>query len=231
MTPMASKEMPKVSIIIPALNEGETLQFLIKEIKEKLENVLENEIVVIDDGSSDATYVIAKEAGAKVIRHTEVKGFGSALMDGFRESSFSNLVVFDASGRYDPSSIINGVKPIIDDKADITVGVRHYYSGESVRGLMEAYLSLCLRVLYGLKLKDPLSSFICLRRKALEGMTLYSNDFNIVLEILIRARAQSRRIVEFPVGTRKRLETKSPRFHEILKSSPFQLYKTLFRNL
>lgn len=231
MSPPISKKMPQVSIIIPAFNEGETLQFLLKEIKEKLENVLENEIVVIDDGSSDATYVIAKEAGAKVIRHTERKGFGMTLMDGFRESSFSNLVVFDASGRYDPLSIINGLKPIIDDKADITVGVRHYYSGKSVRDLTGAYLSFFLRLFFSLNLKDPLSDFICLRRKALENMVLYSNDFSVVLEILIRATAQSCRIMEFSAGTRKRLETKSPRLREILKFSPFQFYRILIRNL
>jgi len=228
MHPPTDKEMPQVSIIIPTFNEGETLQLLLKEIKEKLENVLKNEIIVIDDGSSDATYVVAKEAGAKVIRHTERKGFGMSLMDGFRESSFSNLVVFDASGRYDPKSIITGLKPIIDDKADITVGVGHYDSG--VTNLSRAILSFFFAFYYSLRLKDPLSEFICLKRKVLQNMVLYSNDFSVLFEILMRAKAQRCRIVDFSAETRKRLGTKSVSLREIFKFSPFQTYKTLIRN-
>jgi hypothetical protein len=96
--------------------------------------------------------------------------------------------------------------------------------------LFSAYVSFFLRLYYSLNLEDPLSDFICLRRKVLQNMVLYSNDLSVLFEILIRARAQRCRIVDFSAETRKRPETKSPSLREIFKFSPFQVYKALIRN-
>jgi dolichol-phosphate mannosyltransferase len=127
----------KASIVIPAFNESQNLGLLVDEIRQKVEKHLDVEIIVVDDNSSDGTYFTAKELGLKVIRHRECKGYLEAIKSGLTNSSFSNIVVFDASGIYDPNGIIESVKIIDKKQADVAISYPIYDSWLNKIGLIK----------------------------------------------------------------------------------------------
>ena len=111
---------PKVSVIIPAFNEGNRIsQVLNKLIRQNYE------VIVIDDGSNDNTVEVSKEIGAIVIRQNKL-GYINAIKNGFTHATGDILVTMDADGEHDPDDIPDIIKPIIDDEADIVLGRRNY---------------------------------------------------------------------------------------------------------
>ena len=90
------------SIIIPAYNEASSIKNAITAV-EKLPG--EFEAIIVDDGSTDGTFEIAKEAGVKVLRHPFNKGYGAALKTGIRKAKYDNIVITDADGTYPYSKI------------------------------------------------------------------------------------------------------------------------------
>lgn len=110
----------KIVVMIPAYNEAATIYNVIHSIKAlKLDKA---EILVVDDGSTDNTALIAKQAGVKVIRHNSNKGLGLAFKTGINEalSMKADIIVnIDADGQFNPNDIPRLVQPIIDGKADM----------------------------------------------------------------------------------------------------------------
>lgn len=194
----------QASIIIPAFNEGETLALLLGEIKRKLADRLRIELVVVDDGSSDATYIVAHEAGATVVRHRMSLGYTEALKSGFRHSSFPNIVVFDASGKYDPLQIVTGLKLITEGQTDIAVGSRTEKKNSTVYKIGSNLLLFSVKFFTNLKINDPLSTFFCLRRRVLDRIDLTTNNTSVLIELLVKASRQGYQIGEFFVTERWR---------------------------
>lgn len=90
-----------VSVVIPALNEEEAIQAQVRAIQRVLDaERMDYEIIVIDDGSSDRTAERAVEAGARVLRHLENRGYGASLKTGIDAAQFDTIVISDADGTY-----------------------------------------------------------------------------------------------------------------------------------
>ena len=233
MPNLTSDQKDQVSIIIPTYNEGETIGLLLNEITRKVGEVIETEVIVVDAGSSDATYIIAEESGAKTIKQTTNTGYGDAIKVGLKNASFPNIVIFDARGTYDPQYIINGLRFIFEDKADMVI-----ITGELL-SLMErvgsALVTLSIKVNFNLKISDPQPTFVCLRKKVLNNLNLLSNDNNLTTELMLKAHSRGYRIKELIVKPRRRLSTtfrpiRNLRnafscYYTIIKSS-FELIKT-----
>ena len=119
MTPDKSK----VYIVIPAFNEGKVIAKVIRKIqKEGFSN-----IIVIDDGSLDDTYKIAKNNNVTVLKHLINRGKGSATQTGLEVAKRLNaeiVVTMDADGQHSEKDIIKLVKPIADGKVDVVLGSR-----------------------------------------------------------------------------------------------------------
>ena len=111
--------MYKISVVIPAYNEE-------KSICDVVSGALRycDEVIVVDDGSSDKTAITAARCGAKVVRHEVNRGYIEALRTGFRAASGDIIVTMDGDGQHYPGDIPRLVKPIIDGKADLVLGVR-----------------------------------------------------------------------------------------------------------
>ncbi len=108
-----------LSIIIPAYNEEEGISATIAKLKAMNE---EYEVIVVDDGSTDNTYQIAKESGAKIIRHPYNKGYGAALKTGIREASETLILFIDADNQHNTDDIPQLLKYV--DTYDMVVGAR-----------------------------------------------------------------------------------------------------------
>ncbi len=117
----------KLVVIIPALNEEKTIGDVIARVPPRIDGIDEEEILVVDDGSSDQTKSIAKSAGASVISHPEKRGVGAAFHTGIRAALRKGadvIVNIDADGQLNPLDIPVLVKPILEGKADFVTASR-----------------------------------------------------------------------------------------------------------
>lgn len=117
----------KLAILIPALNEEETIGQVIDSIPGNLPGIEETEIIVVDDGSTDNTSKIAGEKGATIVKHKKNMGVGKSFQDGLEkalEIHADILVNIDADGQFDTREIEKLIKPIINKEADVVTGSR-----------------------------------------------------------------------------------------------------------
>ena len=121
--------MKRVSIIIPAYNEKETIGGVLSEVKEVMEKSSWGyELIVIDDGSSDGTGRIAEKKGARLISHLRNRGYGASLKTGIRNAKNDTILITDADGTYSAKEIPMLLKEM--KNYDMVVGAR---TGEEVR--------------------------------------------------------------------------------------------------
>lgn len=118
--------MTEYTILIPAYNEFSSIVETINHIKELPGDF---EIIVIDDGSTDKTYELARTTGVKVVRHLENKGYGASLKTGVMQASHDIIVITDADGTYPNERIPELVRLFVEDGYDMVVGAR---TGEDV---------------------------------------------------------------------------------------------------
>jgi glycosyltransferase involved in cell wall biosynthesis len=116
-----------ISIIIPAYNEAERIQAVIQETLP-----FGHEVIVVDDGSQDNTFDLAKSAGATVVRQ-ENSGYIAAIKRGFQEAKGDILVTMDADGEHHPLDIQRLVWPIEHGQADMVLGKRYHVARISER--------------------------------------------------------------------------------------------------
>lgn len=122
--PTNQKNMPRISVIIPALNEGLVIGNVVKQIQAVVNQLDGNhEIIVIDDGSADDTAEQARKAGAVVIQHPYNIGNGASVKSGIRRARGSILVTIDGDGQHDPNDIPKLVERI--GSYDMVVGSRN----------------------------------------------------------------------------------------------------------
>lgn len=114
-----------VSIVIPAFNEEQSLGRVLADLRGWLQRGAE--VIVVDDGSTDATARVAAEGGARVIRHRNNKGYGAALKAGIRSAEREIVVTFDADGQFDTNDIVRLVEAL--NQTDMAVGVRPQGAG------------------------------------------------------------------------------------------------------
>ncbi|MFW6154376.1 MAG: glycosyltransferase family 2 protein [Planctomycetota bacterium] len=117
----------KLLVVIPALNEAATLADVIAAIPRGMADVDEVEVLVVDDGSTDATGEVARAAGATVVHHARNRGVGAAFQTGLAaalERGADLIVNMDADGQFDPAGIPQLVAPILEGRAEMTTCTR-----------------------------------------------------------------------------------------------------------
>ena len=119
-----------VSAVIAAKNERDRITWVIKETEKYVD-----EIIVVDDGSTDGTKQMAKGFGVKVVSNSGRKGYVGAIKTGFKEAKGEIVVTLDADGEHNPSDIPRLVQPILEGKADLVLGRRRKIARISERFL------------------------------------------------------------------------------------------------
>lgn len=197
-----------VVAIIPALNEAEAIAGVIQAIhRQSL-----TRIIVVDNGSTDATAAIARSAGAAVVSEP-TRGYGAACLAGIRAlPPDAEVVVFlDGDGADDPALLSEVVGPITSGRADLVVGART--GAEIERGALtpqqrigNAFASLCLRWRFGLAATD-LGPFRAIRRTTLEQLRMTDTGYGWTVEMQIKAARHHVRYAEVQVPYRRRIGT------------------------
>lgn len=166
----------KISIVLPAKNEAGAIGQTIVNIQQL--NIA-NEIIVVNDGSTDNTKDIAEKAGAKVISHPYSKGNGAAIKTGARHASGDIIVFMDADGQHDPNDIPRLLE-IIEKGFDLVVGARQKGSQASVgRSIANGLYNSLASYMTEHKVEDLTSGFRAVRaEKFREFLYLLPNGFS-----------------------------------------------------
>lgn len=199
--------MSKVAVLLPAYNEEVSIASMVL-----LSLQYADEVIVIDDGSSDRTSEVSRLAGATVLSHTTNKGKGAALKTGFKYAQdYDIIVTIDADGQHNPSEIPDVIKPIMEDRADIVNGSR-YIAGKDTttptyRRVGQTVLDNATYLASGVKLTDTQSGFRAFSSKSIEYFNFDPNGFGIESDMLIEASVNKLRIVEVEITVRYDVNT------------------------
>ncbi len=196
-------------VIMPAFNEAATLPAVLADLRRTLPDV---DVVVIDDGSADATATAAASVpGVTVLRLPFNLGIGGALRTGFRYAvteGYQRGVQLDADGQHDPA-LVPELLAALDD-ADLVIGSRFgggtvsYDVGHTRRGAMRV-LQFALRLLSGREFTDTSSGFRAFNRPVLEYFARsYPSEYMESVEVLLAASYEGFRITEVPVRMHER---------------------------
>lgn len=190
-------------LVIPAYNEAARLGAVLERVRAHLP---EFEILVVDDGSRDATGEIARAGGARVLRHLFNLGYGAALQTGYKHAlrAGADLVVqMDADGQHDPEEARALAAPVEAGELDLVIGSRFLgegdYQMERLRAAGRRVFQAIL-LAFGLRVSDPTSGFQALSRQvlALYAGDAFPSDYPDV-DVLVVAHRNGLRIGERPV--------------------------------
>ena len=202
--------MPGCLAVIPAYNEAATIGKVVRALHEEAPHF---DVVVVDDGSTDATAELARRAGAKVIRHPFNLGIGGAVQAGFiyaLENDYDLMVQVDGDGQHDPSQIEVLRRVMDSDPAvDMVVGSRfltteyRYPAPISRRTGIHIFAFVCSRIV-GQRVSDPTSGFRLCNRRAIQLFARdYPHDYPEV-EAILMLHYHRLRMREVPVRMRER---------------------------
>ena len=213
----------KIGVIMPAYNEqfniGKTLSLFPKNISKNLE------IIVIDDGSMDNTYDIAKQYETTILRHLVNRGNGAAIQTGLeycKKRNYDIVIIIDADGQHEPGYIKDFIKPIMEDNYNYVIGNRfhYYYDMSIIKKICSQVMSLVLSFLLGQKISDPTMGFRAISSNVIKYLYFESN-YSITLEMLFKI-VPNFKSCEIPIKINQREYGKS--FIKLKK----YFYKTLF---
>ncbi len=197
---------PKISIIIPALNEEESIGQVLNDIPGEIVE----EVIVVDNGSNDNTVTVAQRLGANIVLEP-LKGYGAACLRGISIlKQDTDIVVFlDADYSDYPQDLHTVVKPIISDNAEMVIGSRMSGTREKGALLPQAIFgnklaTFLIRLFWGFKYTD-LGPFRAIKYKDLLALNMMDKNFGWTVEMQIKALKKGLRIMEVPVRYRKRI--------------------------
>lgn len=197
-----------IVVLIPAYNESRNLRELAKKFPEKIlgKKLM---VLVVDDGSDDDTYSIARENGFVCVKNPINRGGGAALRLGYdilKQGGVDICVTMDADGQHDPKEIITLVEPLIEDRSDIVIGSRIIGNREKDNPLRLAgvyFFSFIINHLLATRITDPSSGFRAFKLNIFDSIQLLEDQYH-TSELIIIASKKGLRIIEVPITILKR---------------------------
>lgn len=194
---------PYVSIVMPCLNEEQTVAVCVRKAISWLERAgLQGEVIVVDNGSSDRSVELATEAGARVV-HERRRGYGQTYLRGFTEARGEFIVMGDSDDTYDFSDLSALIEPL-KHGADMVVGNR--FAGGISRGAMpwahryigSPIINFVIRLFFGTRIGDSQSGLRAFRRSVPERLQLRSGGMELASEMIVSAARAGMTITEVP---------------------------------
>jgi glycosyltransferase involved in cell wall biosynthesis len=193
-----------LSVFFPAYNDGGTIaSMVIRGVHAASELTPDYEVVVVDDGSVDATAEIADELArtyshVRVVHHAKNRGYGGALQTGFRSATKELVFYTDGDAQYDPAELAALWASMTPD-ADVVNGYKISRSDPLHRIVIGRLYHHVVRLLFGLKVRDVDCDFRLMRRSIFQQFDLEKTSGVICLEMMKKIQDAGFRIVEVPV--------------------------------
>ncbi|HEX3236584.1 MAG TPA: glycosyltransferase family 2 protein [Gemmatimonadales bacterium] len=201
---------PLVSVVMPCLNEEEAIGPCIEKIQATFARAgIDGEIVVCDNGSTDASVAIAERMGARVV-HQPARGYGNAYLKGFASARGRYLVMGDADDTYDFTMIPQFLAALEEEHCEFVTGSRYLNGGDAHITALHRYfgnpaLTRILNLLFGTRYTDVYCGYRAFSRNAYELIRPVSPGMEFNLELAINAGLAGLRTREIPIvlGARK----------------------------
>lgn len=200
-----------ISVVMPCLNEADSVGICVQKALEGIRRTgLRGEVIVSDNGSTDGSPAIAREAGARVVLQP-ARGYGNAYLKGFSEARGRYIVMGDSDNTYDFTELADLVQPLADGSADYVLGSR--FGGEILKGAMpwthryvgNPVLTWVLNQFFGLRSSDAHSGMRAFTREALDRMGLCCEGMEFASEIVVKAARAELRVSEVPIRYHPRI--------------------------
>ena len=198
--------MKRVCVIIPAYNESQVIADVVKKAKKVFSknNSYGIDVVVINDGSKDATSDEAKKGDAIVIDHILNSGAGGATLTGLayaRKYNYDIAATMDADGQHDPDDVLKGIKISSQKNVDLLIGSRLINSDgmSKTKVLGNKGLSLITKALFGVNVTDSQSGLRIYSKDAINNIGWKSNGYEFCSEMIWRAKQANMIIEEYPI--------------------------------
>ena len=196
---MAKAEKQVIIVGMPAYNEEKYIGSVVLEAGQ-----FANEVVVVDDGSTDRTAQVARLAGATVVQHEKNSGYGATVQTVLAEAKKRNpdvLVLLDADGQHNPEEITSLAKAVAAG-ADVAIGSRQIKSGDipAYRKFGQKIIAYFTRVLSKSTLSDTESGFRAFSRRAIQVLEPKERGMAISAETISEATAKGLKIAEVPIS-------------------------------
>ncbi|MGE5465330.1 MAG: glycosyltransferase family 2 protein [Betaproteobacteria bacterium] len=216
----AGREPVTILVAIPAYNEEVAIgSVVLRSLK------YADDVIVVDDGSTDNTAEVAALAGARVVKHEKNGGYGAAIktcFDTARKVGVDIMIIIDADGQHSPDDIPKMVEKMVSARSDIVIGSR-FVDGNEKNQRIPAYRKFGMKVLdtataagSGLNVTDTQSGFRAYSKKAIEHIRIGDGGMGAGSEILIEAADHKLNIAEVPIKVRydlKGTSSKNPIAH------------------
>jgi glycosyltransferase involved in cell wall biosynthesis len=210
---------PKVVVVMPAYNAASTLHMTYADLPRDVVDL----VILVDDGSSDATARIARELGLELFIHNRNYGYGANQKTCYREALKAGadiVVMVHPDYQYDPTLLPEIIRPIRSGEADVVLGSRLMGLNPVKQGMpwwkyaANRFLTVAENLVFGLRLSEYHTGYRAFRRDVLESVNLQMNSDQFIFdqEILAQVVALGMRITEVPVPTRYFAQASSASF-------------------
>ena len=204
---MSTTIRKRIALVIPAYNEEKMISTVVAGLNKIFKGQdYEYQIIVVDDGSRDATATKAVKAGAVVIKHILNTGSGGATATGLsfaQQNNFDIAATLDADGQHDPGDVLRGIDTLAHNEHDLLIGSRLINKDgmSRVKILGNQGLSFITYLLFGAHVTDSQSGLRIFSKRALAELKWKTSGYEYCSEMLWRAKQVGLHIGEFPIKT------------------------------